>query len=140
MRRTNFRAYLPELLLCTLFFFILSAVIIQFQANAYFLEQDTKQLEHAVSACSEAAEYFLDGDGSLSDIGKHYPNSIYINHQILIYLSEDYLYCNREAATYYMLVESNSTEDISLYFYEIDDDIIYSIENCCYSSNREVAP
>lgn len=140
MQRTDFRAYLPELLLNTLLFFILSAVILQLAAKTHLLRQDTALLEHAVTTCSEAAEFYRKGDGSMEDLAQSYPTSIQVNHQILVYLSEDYLYCNREAGAFYLLIEENTDESIVIRFYEIGKDMVYSIENCCYhASNEEVA-
>lgn len=140
MQRTGFRAYFPEWLLNTLFFFILSAVILQLMSKAYLLRQDTVLLEHAVMACSKAAEFYRGGDGSMEDIAAKYPNGIQVNHQLLIYINKDFLYCNREAGTYYLLIEENTEESISIRFYEMGMDIIYAIENCSYqASNEEVA-
>ncbi len=138
MLRANFRTYLPELLLNTLFFFILSAVILQLLTKAHLYQEQSALLKQAVNTCSEAAEYYRNGDGSLDDISKNYANSILVNHQILVYLSEDGTFCNRETGAYYMLVESTGSDTISIHFYEVGKDLVYSIENCCYTVTQEV--
>ena len=97
MQRPYFRAFFPELLLNTLFSFFLIAIILQMLANARFIEQDTALLKHAVSTCEEAAQFYNDDDGSFEHLAQHYPTGIELNHQLIVYLSKDFLYCNREA-------------------------------------------
>lgn len=137
MRQTGFRAYFPEWLLNTLFFFILSAVILQLLANTHLLRQDTALLKQAVTACSRAAEFYRNSNGSMEDIAKEYPNGIQVNHRLLVYLNEDFLYCNREAGTYYLLIEENTDDTIAIRFYEMGKDVIYSIEKCSYQASSE---
>ena len=130
MQRPHFRAFFPELLLNTLFSFILIAIILQLLANARFIEQDTAILERAVSACEEAAIFYNEEEGSIEHLALHYPTCIEVNHQLIIYLSKDFLYCNREAGAYYLLIEDNLDDTINIRFYEKDKDVIYSIERC----------
>lgn len=130
MQRSHYRTFFPELLLNTLFAFILIAIILQLLANAKFIQQDTSILEHAVSSCEEAAIFYYEGNGSFEHLAQKYPTCIELNHQIIVYLSKDYLYCNREAGAYYLLIEDNLDETINIHFYEKDKDVIYSIERC----------
>ncbi|MBO5097198.1 MAG: hypothetical protein J6B96_02665 [Agathobacter sp.] len=130
MQQPRFRAFFPELLLNTLFSFILIAIIMQLLANAKFIEQDTALLKHAVSSCEEVAIFYNEEDGSFEHLAQHYPTAITVNHQLIIYLSQDFLYCNREAGAYYLLIEDNLDDTINIYFYEKDKDAIFSIERC----------
>ena len=130
MPRTYFRAFFPELLLNTLFSTILIAIIFQLLANTKFLKQNTVVLEYAVSACEEAAILYNEEKGSLEHLATHYPTGIELNHQLIVYLSEDFLYCNHEAGAYFLLIEDNLDDTINIRFYEKDNDVIYSIERC----------
>ena len=130
MQRPHFRAFFPELLLNTLFSFILIAIILQLLGNAKFIRQDTDILEHAVSTCEEAAIFYNNEEGSFEHLAQHYPTGIELNHQLIVYLSKDFLYCNREAGAYYLLIEDNLDDTIDIHFYEKDKDVIFSIERC----------
>ena len=130
MQEPRFRAFFPELLLNTLFSFILIAIIMQLLANTKFIEQDTALLERAVSSCEEAAIFYNEEGGSLEHVASRYPTCIEMNQQIIVYLSQDFLYCNREAGKYYLLIQDNLDDTINIRFYEKDKDVIYSIERC----------
>lgn len=130
MHKPRFRAFFPELLLNTLFSFFLIAIILQLLANAKFIERDTAILGRAVAACEEAAVYYSQENGSFEQLAQRYPTSITVNHQLIVYLSKDFLYCNREAGAYYLLIEDNLDETINIRFYEKDKDVIFSIERC----------
>lgn len=130
MRHRPFRAIFPELLLNTLFSFILIAIILQMLASVKFIKQDTGVLKNAVASCKQVAELYNQEAGIFEHLANHYPTAITINHQLIIYLSEDFLYCNREAAAFYVLVEDNLDDTINIRFYEKDKDVIYSIERC----------
>ena len=80
-------------------------------------------------ACDNTMLY-NEEEGSFEHLAQHYPTAITVNHQLIIYLSKDFLYCNREAGAYYLLIEDNLDDTINIYFYEKDKDAIYSIERC----------
>lgn len=130
MQRTSFRVFFPEMLLNTLFSFILIAIILQMLANAKFISQDTSLLEHAVATCEEVAKLYNEVGGSFEHLTEHYPTGIQVNHQLIVYLSENFLYCNREAGAYYLLIEDNPDDTISIHFYEKNKDAVFSIERC----------
>ena len=136
MHKKRSRAYFPELLLNTLLFTILCAVILKILANAHLLKEKTSLLSHAVESCQTAAEFYRNGDGTLDDVASQYPNGIQMNQQLLVYLSEDFKFCNREASTYYLLLEEQGPETISISFYKVGEDVIYSIDNCVYPNKQ----
>ena len=139
MKRPHFRAFFPELLLNTFFSFILIAVILQLLANAKFIEQDTLILEHAIEICEEAAILYNEEQGNFEQLAQNYPTSIEVNHQLIIYLNQDFLYCNREAGKYYLLIEDNLDDTINILFYEKDKDVIFSIEKCVLKTEVSVS-
>ena len=130
MQRTSFRAFFPEMLLNTLFSFFLIAIILQLLCNAHFIKQDTNLLGRAVSTCEKVAQLYSEEDGSFDHLSEHFPTGIRVNHQLIVYLSEDFLYCNREAGVYYLLIEDNLNDTINIHFYEKNKDAVYSIEGC----------
>ena len=130
MQKDTFRAFFPELLLDVFFGLTLIAIILQLLADAKFVRQDTILLEHAVATCEEAAIFFNEAEGFSEELVSHYPNAITMNHQVIIYINKDFLYCNREAASYYLLIEDNFDDTINIRFYEKDKDVIFSIERC----------
>ena len=127
MQRNSFRGFLPELLLNTLFFFILSSVILQLLASGYLYEKQTALLNQAVTLCSDAANAYLEDESTLSGLAKHYPNAIHTNRQLIIYLNEDFLFCNRDIACYYLLVEEQEGSCIDISMYENGKDSIYTL-------------
>ena len=139
MKRPHFRVFFPELLLNTFFSFILIAVILQLLANTKFIEQDTLILEHAIEICEEAAILYNEEQGNFEQLAQHYPTSIEVNHQLIIYLNQDFLYCNREAGKYYLLIEDNLDDTINILFYEKDKDVIFSIEKCVLKTEVSVS-
>lgn len=128
MNNTGFKAYLPELMLNTLFFFILSCVIVCLLARTYFFRQDTKELTRAITTCSQAAEYFRSTNGSLDKIAEYYPSSIEINQQLFVYLNEEFLLCNSEKAVYFLMLQPTDSQTMNIYLYKGNNDVIYSIE------------
>ncbi len=130
MDRILYKPFFTELLLDVLFSFILLAIILQLLAQAHFLEKDSAVLTKAIDICQEAAIFYNEEYGNMEQIEQKYPSSIALDNRLIIYLSADFLYCNREAAAYYLFIEDNHDDTANIRFYESNADIIYAIEGC----------
>ena len=136
MIKSKHRSYVPELLLNTLFFCILAAIVLQIFAATYALRQKTDKLSRAIEICQNAALQYLDAKGSMDALENAYTNSIRVNNQIIIYMDDQYRYTTRENNSYYLhIIKDLETDDahrICIEFYQADEELIYSIPVCEY--------
>ena len=107
---------------------------ILFMAQKQKLNEESDMINHAVAVCSNVANIYKTGDGTMDVILKEYENSIHINERLLIYLDKNFKSCKREHSSYYILMEqtSLSPNKIQISFYELDGESIYELTACHY--------
>ena len=130
-QRTRSSMFLMEIIINLLLFSILCVCSLQFFIKAYNLTEKTTTLHHAVSACSNVASIYESGNGETDIIYNAYPYAIYVEDKILIFYDKNYIECDREHGTYYVLVDKKDDaliNKISIRYYEIDSDYCYSVE------------
>ncbi len=129
------RLLIFEIVLDILLFSILCCFSIQFLEKAHTLSEESTTLLYATEVCSDVANLYQAGDGSLDTILNKY-DGIYINEHILIYLDKDFASCKRENGVYYLLIEQTafSPDKIRIHFYELNGDEIYDLVACHYSN------
>lgn len=138
--------FLLELLLNLLLFSVLMVVGLNFFIKAHTITNNTNTLHRAVTACNNVATLYETGDGSLTDIKRHYSDSIVTDTQAYIYYDRDFNECNSSNYTYILLIEitdnSNNLKNATINF-STESDTLYTINVCNYQqltpSTKEVA-
>jgi competence protein ComGC len=129
--------FLMEIILNILIFSILLTVCLQFFLKARQLTGDTTQLERAVTCCSNAANVYESGDGTLDSFSEIYKDAIITDEQVIVYLDENFIECPADASVYSMLIFSAdsgnaSISAVSITCYDGSKEI-YSIRACSYA-------
>jgi competence protein ComGC len=129
--------FLMEIILNILIFSILLTVCLQFFLKARQLTGDTTQLERAVTCCSNAANVYESGDGTLDSFSGIYTDAIVTVDQVIVYLDENFIECPAEDSVYTMQIlpaesENASVSVISITCYDGSEEI-YSIRACSYA-------
>lgn len=131
--------FVYEIVIDALLVAIFLCVAIQFLAGTHRYTKDASIIQNAVSVCSNVANLYQSGDGTLDSILAVYNNEIHINEQVLIYLDQDFTNCTREEGVYYLLIETISTspDKIDIRLYEAEGDAIYTINACHYTATTK---
>jgi hypothetical protein len=101
------------------------------------LTGDTTQLERAVTCCSNAANIYESGDGTLDSFSESYTDAIITDDQVIVYLDENFIECPAEDSVYSMLIlptdsGNTSVSAVSITCYDGTEEI-YSIRACSYA-------
>ncbi len=130
--------FLMEILLNILLFSVMLSFCLQFFSKAHTLTHATTELERAVTTCSNAANMFEAGDGSLDSVSSMYKNKVFVNGQLVIYLDEDFLDCPAEESVFTMTVallpDDSPVTRACISCQKGRTDVIYQITVCHYSA------
>lgn len=130
--------FLLEILLNILLFSVMLSFCLQFFVKAHKLTHATTELERAVTTCSNAANMFEAGDGSLDAVSLLYKNKVFVNDQLVIYLDKDFIDCPAEASVFTMtvaLLPDDSSVTKACISCQKGADVIYQITACHYSAH-----
>lgn len=104
-RRSNL--FLLELIFAILFFSLAAAVCVRFFVKSHTLENESRDLNHAVSSVSSAAEILRNQEDPYKCLETQFPQGEYNGSDYLIYYNEDWELCSASDAAYTMEVQTN---------------------------------
>lgn len=104
--------FLLEIILNILLFSVLLTTSLQIIMKAHTLTQKTSELHRAVTLCTNVANCFESGDGSLKSIREIYTSASTLGERVMIYFDNDFFECPKETATYAIEVSYSSDADL----------------------------
>lgn len=119
--------FLTELIIAILFFSLASTVCVRIFVKSHTLEQESIQLNHAVSAASSVAEIFRNQENPFEILKKQYPDGIKDDNHYRFFYDKDWSLCDKNKAIY--TVMADFSEDGS---YQIADIQVVAPEQCLY--------
>jgi hypothetical protein len=130
--------FLLEIILNILLFCLLLVIGLQFFMQAHTQTNQTKALHQAVTSCESVAALFQNGDGTLEGLAADCRYSAKQNGQVQIYLDEDFSFCQKQDASYYMTAELSSGKDSALAkmtvtCYTMSEEELYTLTACHYT-------
>ncbi len=124
--------FLLEIIINILLFSILLCISMNFFMKSHRLTKETTYLYQAVTACSNVANVYETGDGSLESILNEYPYSVNMDYQVIIYLDESLNECTSQDA-FFCLTVALLPEDESCIRRNQANIICYQGEDTIYS-------
>jgi hypothetical protein len=136
--------FLMEIILNILLFCVLLVVGLQFFIQAHTRTAQTKALHQAVTSCESVAALFESGDGTLDGLTADCPYSTKQNGQVRIYLDDDFAFCRKKDASYYMTAELSSVKGSALAklritCYTDEKEELYALTACHYTPLRSAS-
>jgi type II secretory pathway pseudopilin PulG len=130
--------FLMEILLNILLFSLMLVIGLQFFLKAHSQTVQTKALHQAVTTCENIAALFQNGDGTLDDLAVNCSHSIQLNGQLQIYLDDDFAFCQKQDASYYITATPDADDGSTLSRLEITcytqaQEEIFSLTACRYT-------
>ena len=119
--------FLMELIIAILFFSLASTVCVRIFVKSHTLEEESIQLNHAVSAASSVAEIFRNQNNPFEILEKQYPDGIKNDNHYQFFYDEGWSLCNRNEAIYTVIADF--TKDGS---FESADIQVVTSEQCIY--------
>ena len=119
--------FLMELIIAILFFSLASTVCVRIFVKSHTLEQESIQLNHAISAASSVAEIFRNQDNPFEILEKQYPDGIENDNHYQFFYDEGWSLCNRNEAIYTVIADF--TKDGS---FESADIQVVTSKQCIY--------
>jgi hypothetical protein len=132
--------FLMEIILNIFLFSVLLVISLQIIMKAHTLTDDTTKLHRAVTVCSNIAECFQSGNGTLESIRDVYSLAGSTGDMILVYLDDDFAECKKTDAVYVVTAgylrssekeSSSRLEEIEITC-TLDGETIYSVNACHY--------
>ena len=102
--------FLMELILAIFFFILASAVCVRFFVKAHTLEQESMDLNHAVTAASSVAEIVRSQDEPFAFLEKQFPLGASGSNTFTVFYDSSRQLCGESEAIYRLVLEG-STED-----------------------------
>ena len=124
-RRSNL--FLVELIIAILFFSLASTVCVRIFVKSHTLEEESIQLNHAVSAATSVAEIFRKQENPFDILERQYPDGIRNDNNYQFFYSGNWSLCNKEEAIYTVIADF--TKDGS---FESADIQIVTSNQCIY--------
>jgi len=130
------RIFLFEFVIALLLFMVVLSFYLLFIGKTHQLQEDANLLKNSVLVCSDVANLYEAGDGSMENVLSVYSDSIHINQQTLIHLNKDFKSCKRENGCYYLLLELTSADPdkMSIQFFTKDGTVVYELTACCQNA------
>lgn len=119
--------FLMELIIAILFFSLASTVCVRIFVKSHTLEQESIQLNHAVSAATSVAEIFRNQENPFDILERQYPDGIRNDNNYQFFYSGNWSLCNKEEAIYTVIADF--TKDGS---FESADIQIVTSNQCIY--------
>ena len=92
--------FLMELIIAILFFSLASTVCVRIFVKSHTLEEESIQLNHAVSAATSVAEIFRNQENPFEILKSQYPDGIKNGNSYQFFYNKDWSLCNKEEAIY----------------------------------------
>lgn len=107
--------FLMELIIAILFFSLASTVCVRIFVKSHTLEQESIQLNHAVSAASSVAEIFRNQNNPFNVLEKQYPDGIKNDNHYQFFYDKNWSLCNKKDAIYTVIsaISKNSVFEIA---------------------------
>lgn len=119
--------FLMELIIAILFFSLASTVCVRIFVKSHTLEEESIQLNHAVSAATSAAEIFRNQENPFDILESQYPDGIRNDNSYQFFYNKDWSLCNKEEAIYTVIADV--TTDGS---FECADIQVVTAKQCIY--------
>lgn len=105
---------LIELIIVLFFFLLISLVCIQVFAKAHTLSRSSRELSHAQTLVSSAAEVLEVTDGSLKNFQLYFPEIQQESDSLIMFYDGDFQVCPAESAVYTLKIQCQSAKDQKL--------------------------
>ena len=130
--------FLLEILLNIVLFMILTVVSLHFFMKTRDLTDKTTTLHEAVTLCTNVANIYEYGDGSLTPLTDIYTDATILESKLIIPVDEDYQACSTGDATYRLVVDATDdpatrVDTVEISFYTLDGEEVYSMEAFHYT-------
>ena len=97
--------FLMELIIAILFFSLASTVCVRIFVKSHTLEQESIQLNHAVSAASSVAEIFRNQENPFEILEMQYPDGVKSDNHYQFFYAKDWSLCNKDEAVYTVIAD-----------------------------------
>ena len=97
--------FLMELIIAILFFSLASTVCVRIFVKSHTLEQESVQLNHAISAASSVAEIFRNQKNPFEILEMQYPDAVKSDNYYQFFYDEDWSLCNKDEAVYTVIAD-----------------------------------
>ena len=104
--------FLMELILAIFFFILASAICVRFFVKAHTLEQESMDLNHAVTAAASVAEIVRSQDEPFDFLEKHFPQGEAGNEVFAIFYDSNRTLCKKADAKYTLVLEGRTADNI----------------------------
>lgn len=129
--RSKSSTFLMELILNLLLFCLLCSSGLLFFSKSFNLTKDTTVLHQAVSMASSVASIYESSNGSFDTFKALYPCENISDEVIKMYFDEQFNYCLKEDAAYYLLAtvsyDSYRTRCLELIIRKTNGDPLYNL-------------
>ena len=97
--------FLMELIIAILFFSLASSVCVRIFVKSHTLEQESINLNHAVSAATSVAEIFRNQKNPFEILEKQYPDGIKNDNHYQFFYDKDWSLCDKNEAIYTVITD-----------------------------------
>lgn len=97
--------FLTELIIAILFFSLASTVCVRIFVKSHTLEQESIQLNHAISAASSVAEIFRNQENPFEILEMQYPDGVKSDNHYQFFYAKDWSLCNKDEAVYTVIAD-----------------------------------
>ena len=104
--------FLMELILAIFFFILASAICVRFFVKAHTLEQESMDLNHAVTAAASVAEIVRSEEEPFAFLEKHFPQGEAGNEVFTIFYDSNRSLCDKADAKYTLVLDGRTTDTI----------------------------
>ena len=130
--------FLMELIIAILFFSLAATVCVRFFVKSYTLEQDSKNLNHAVTAATSVAEIFHHQEDFMSCLAEEYSLGSSSENCYTFYYDKSWNLCDAQSSVYTVILRAEEhipfvTGDISV---NKDEHTLYELSIKKYSGKE----
>ena len=104
--------FLMELILAIFFFILASAICVRFFVKAHTLEQESIQLNHAVTAATSVAEIIRSQDEPFAFLEKQFPLGNAGDNTFTVFYDDNRQLCRESEAVYRLILEGYTVDSI----------------------------
>lgn len=121
---------LIELIIVLFFFLLISLVCIQVFSRTHTLSRSSRELSHAQTLVSSAAEVLEVSDGSLQDYQLYFPEIRQEGDSFILFYDRDFKPCPSEEAVYTLKIEPtyNETQKQGTISFCKSETVLYSLD------------
>lgn len=121
--------FLMEFIIAVLFFILASTVCVQFFVKSHMLEQESVDLNHAVTAASSVAEILRSQEDPFDTLTRLYPKGTAEKKRFSFYYDENWNLCSAEDVVYSVNLDTNSAEGFRIGIIQVfkSSDPIYQL-------------